>query len=87
MGRQQCFRPRAPSARIGTVSHWVEERGMGFLTPAEGGPDLFVHRRNLFDGGSLRVGSQVAFQQSWDMQKNKASHGNRGEGKSNNDTS
>lgn len=56
----------------GTVKHWVEERGMGFIGTGAAGEDCFVHRSNLIDGLSLVVGSTVTFQLDWDHQKNKA---------------
>lgn len=66
----------SPSAEakmsFGTVSSWIEERGMGFITPRDGGPDLFVHRSNLIDGGSLEKGDRVQFEACWDEWKKKA---------------
>lgn len=44
---------------------------MGFITPAEGGADLFVHRSNLVDGESLALGSQVMYQPGFDERKGK----------------
>eukprot|EP00747_Dinoflagellata_sp_TGD_P190226 gnl/TRDRNA2_/TRDRNA2_51601_c0_seq1.p1 gnl/TRDRNA2_/TRDRNA2_51601_c0~~gnl/TRDRNA2_/TRDRNA2_51601_c0_seq1.p1 ORF type:complete len:584 (-),score=123.34 gnl/TRDRNA2_/TRDRNA2_51601_c0_seq1:61-1812(-) len=59
------------SSGTGTVKAWMEDRGMGFITPAHGGPDLFVHRSQVADGESLVVGAHVSFEESWDYQKNK----------------
>jgi cold shock CspA family protein len=64
--------PQSSGFVTGTVKHWVEERGMGFIAPNTGEPDCFVHRSNLVDGLSLVTGGQVTFQQDWDQQKNKA---------------
>merc|ERR1739848_856939 len=55
----------------GTVKAWIEERGMGFITPAGGGDDHFVHRSMLNDGQSLQVGAPVTFVPSWDALKDK----------------
>jgi len=62
----------APAGFIsGTVKHWVQERGMGFLAPDGGGEDCFVHQTNLVDGLGLVLGAPVTFMQDWDYQKNK----------------
>ena len=29
----------------GVVKYWNEQRGYGFVTPDDGGPDLFCHAR------------------------------------------
>ena len=55
----------------GTVKAWIEERGMGFIQPADGTADVFVHRSALTDGNSLRVGAPVTFEPGWDEQKGK----------------
>jgi len=55
----------------GTVKHWVQDRGMGFLSPDGGGEDCFVHQTNLVDGMGLVVGCPVTFMRDWDFQKNK----------------
>lgn len=59
------------SRQTGTVKAWMDERGMGFIAPDDGGEDLFVHRSMLADGQSLAVGSPVYFVRAWDAQKNK----------------
>jgi cold shock CspA family protein len=57
--------------QAGTVKSWLDDRGMGFIAPSSGGQDLFVHRSNLVDGESLRVGAQVMFSPGWDSSKGK----------------
>lgn len=57
---------------VGTVKVWLDDRGMGFLIPAAGGEDIFVHRSELTDGQSLTQGSQVTYFHGWDAGKGKA---------------
>jgi len=67
------FQHVSPSAPImGIVKAWMEDRGMGFITPASGGPDVFVHRSDLLGVQSLVEGATVSYESSWDAQKNKA---------------
>lgn len=67
------FEHVSPSAPIaGIVKAWMEDRGMGFVTPASGGPDVFVHRSDLVGAQALVVGTSVSYESSWDAQKQKA---------------
>jgi len=59
------------SIMSGVVRVWLEEKGMGFISPSTGGEDFFVHRSNLCDGHSLAPGASVTFDPAWDVQKNK----------------
>lgn len=62
----------APAGQIpGIVKAWIEDRGMGFITPSAGGDDHFVHRTFLLDGQSLTLGSTVSFEPGWDQTKGK----------------
>lgn len=63
--------PPLTNGQPGTVKAWLDERGMGFISPADGGPDVFVHRSNLLDGNCLSVGAQVMFEAGWDESKAK----------------
>ncbi|GMM69286.1 cold-shock protein [Alteromonas sp. MTD1] len=47
----------------GVVKWFNEEKGFGFLTPTEGGKDVFVHFRSIASEGykSLAEGQQVSF--------------------------
>jgi CspA family cold shock protein len=47
----------------GTVKRFIADRGIGFLTPDDNGPDIFVHAADLAKSGvvSLRVGERVSF--------------------------
>ena len=47
----------------GTVKWFNEEKRFGFITPDEGGQDLFVHQTGLADGArSLSDGAKVEFE-------------------------
>lgn len=46
----------------GRVKAWYEDKGYGFLTPDNGGPDVFVHRNQLSVGQSLDQGVTVTFE-------------------------
>ena len=50
---------------------WNEERGFGFISPAEGGEDVFCHRSALAEGVSLSTGASVTYEEQWDDRKNK----------------
>ncbi|RMI13316.1 cold-shock protein [Cellulomonas triticagri] len=46
----------------GVVSRYDADRGFGFITPDDGGPDLFVHVSVVRDGEALYEGDRVRFQ-------------------------
>lgn len=47
----------------GTVKWFNEKKGFGFITPDEGGEDLFVHHTNIDMQGfrTLKEGQRVEF--------------------------
>lgn len=46
----------------GTIKFFNKQKGFGFITPVEGGKDLFVHINNVkSDAAALREGQMVEF--------------------------
>jgi cold shock protein len=47
----------------GTVKWFSDDKGYGFITPDEGGEELFVHHSDLTGDGrrSLKEGAKVSF--------------------------
>lgn len=45
----------------GTVKFFNTQKGFGFITPDNGGKDLFVHANNIQGGGSLHEGQKVEY--------------------------
>ncbi len=48
----------------GTVKWFNDDKGYGFITPDEGGKDLFVHHSGINSSGfrSLNEGSRVSYE-------------------------
>ncbi|MCV9966955.1 cold-shock protein [Pararhizobium sp. BT-229] len=56
----------------GTVKFFNGDKGFGFITPDNGGADVFVHVSALQDGGSLREGQQVSYEVGQDRKTGKS---------------
>merc|ERR1719272_597530 len=61
----------APRGKLkGTACRW-NERGFGFIKPADGGEDLFCHVSGIQDGNMLREGDEVEYETKFDDRKGK----------------
>lgn len=56
----------------GTVKFFNDDKGFGFITPDDGGQDVFVHVSALQRGGSLREGDKVSFEVGQDRKTGKS---------------
>eukprot|EP00408_Alexandrium_pacificum_P056464 CAMPEP_0171169068 /NCGR_PEP_ID=MMETSP0790-20130122/8027_1 /TAXON_ID=2925 /ORGANISM="Alexandrium catenella, Strain OF101" /LENGTH=118 /DNA_ID=CAMNT_0011633911 /DNA_START=73 /DNA_END=429 /DNA_ORIENTATION=- len=61
----------------GIVKKFFEEKGFGFITPDDGGDDVFVHRKCFGEGNDrsayLEEGDKVTYVTEWDDRKQKYS--------------
>ncbi|WP_129337300.1 cold-shock protein [Cellulomonas endophytica] len=53
--------PDAPLGLLGAVTWYEPSKGYGFLTPEDGGPEIFVHSSAIVGGGVVVEGQRVAF--------------------------
>jgi cold shock protein len=62
----------------GTVKFFDEDRGFGFITPADGSRDVFVHIRAVQKAGAyvLSEGQKVSFEVVTDPKTGKPASGN-----------
>merc|ERR1712224_544079 len=55
----------------GTIKKFFEDKGFGFVTPDDGGDDVFVHVKYNPDLEGAQAGDAVTFDQEWDDRKGK----------------
>lgn len=63
---------------LGTVKWFNSTKGYGFITPEDGGADVFVHISALEQAGlrDLKEGQEVSYDLEQDPKKGKVSAGN-----------
>jgi cold shock protein len=55
---------RVPEMAQGTVKWFSDQKGYGFISPDDGGEDLFVHHNGIAGSGfkSLEEGAKVSYE-------------------------
>ena len=62
----------------GIVKFFNHDRGFGFIQPADGGPDVFVHASAVERAGlpALKEGQKISFEVETDRRSGKSAAGN-----------
>jgi len=55
----------------GTVKKFMEDKGFGFITPDDGGDDVFIHIKQCNGAESLNVGDAVSYDKEWNDRNGK----------------
>lgn len=55
----------------GTIKKFFEDKGFGFVTPDEGGDDVFVHVKDNPSLEGCQQGDAVTYDAEWDDRKGK----------------
>merc|ERR1711865_707763 len=58
-------------ASTGTIKKFFEEKGFGFITPDDGGEDVFAHVKECPDLEGSQQGDAVYYDTKWDDRKGK----------------
>ncbi len=56
----------------GTVKFFAQDKGFGFITPDDGGQDVFVHISAVSSGAFLTDGQKVSYDLGQDRKTGKA---------------
>lgn len=56
----------------GNVKFFDDDKGSGFITPENGGADVFVHVSAVQGGGTLREGQSVSYEIGQDRKTGKS---------------
>ncbi|WP_026622772.1 cold shock protein (plasmid) [Ensifer sp. WSM1721] len=56
----------------GTVKFFNQDKGFGFITPDNGGADVFVHISAVQSGNALRDGQKVSYDLGQDRKTGKS---------------
>jgi CspA family cold shock protein len=59
------------SMSTGMVTTFLDDRGFGFIRPADGGGDVFVHAKDLLNRSTLERGEKVEFEVVTDERRGK----------------
>ena len=63
-------------AMTGTVARFMPDKGYGFITPDDGGEDIFIHIKQCNGAESLSAGDIVTYDNEWNDKKGKAQGNN-----------
>jgi CspA family cold shock protein len=69
---RKCRSAYEVSMATGTVKFFNQDKGFGFITPDDGGQDVFVHVSGVISGGPLRDGSKVSYDLGQDRKTGKS---------------
>eukprot|EP00429_Kryptoperidinium_foliaceum_P066078 CAMPEP_0176061870 /NCGR_PEP_ID=MMETSP0120_2-20121206/30849_1 /TAXON_ID=160619 /ORGANISM="Kryptoperidinium foliaceum, Strain CCMP 1326" /LENGTH=212 /DNA_ID=CAMNT_0017395431 /DNA_START=81 /DNA_END=716 /DNA_ORIENTATION=+ len=58
-------------SRSGSIKNWNAEKGFGFISPDDGGDDVFCHKSAIPGTEMLDRGDKVLFDEDYDEQKGK----------------
>jgi CspA family cold shock protein len=58
----------------GMVTKFLDDRGFGFIRPADGGLDVFVHAKDLLNRSALKGGEHVEFEVVTDERRGNSKH-------------